>query len=56
MDFKKVDAIQNWPKFKNVTKVQKLLEFANFYRRFIKKYSELVMLLINLIKKDVKFY
>jgi hypothetical protein len=56
MDSKKVEAIQKWPKPRNVTEIQKFLEFANFYRRFIKKYSGLAILLTNLIKKDVKFY
>jgi hypothetical protein len=56
MDPKKLEAIEKWPQPKNIIEVQEFLGFANFYRRFIRGYSELVIPLTNLIKKDVKFY
>ena len=52
MDPKKVEAIRDWPQPKNVREVQAFLGFANFYRRFIKGYSEITEPLTNLTKKD----
>jgi hypothetical protein len=56
MDPKRLEVIKKWPRPKNVTEVQEFLGFTNFYRRFIRGYSGLATLLINLIKKNVKFY
>jgi RNase H-like domain found in reverse transcriptase len=35
--------------------VQKFIEFANFYRKFIREYSGISTLIIDLIKKDKSF-
>jgi hypothetical protein len=42
MDPAKVVTIQEWPEPRNVKDVQSFLGFANFYRRFIKGYSNIV--------------
>ena len=51
MDSVKIGIIKEWPTPRNIFKVQLFLGFINFYRRFIKKYSEVAGSLINLIKK-----
>jgi hypothetical protein len=55
IDLKKVQTIKNWPAPRNVTEIQKFIKFANFYKRFIKNYSEIAILLINLTRKDRLF-
>ena len=40
-----------WPILRNISEVQLFLKFINFYYRFIKRYSEVTISLINLIKK-----
>jgi hypothetical protein len=52
MDPAKVKAVLDWPIPKTVTEVQEFMGFANFYRRFIKGYSEIATPLTNLTKKD----
>jgi RNase H-like domain found in reverse transcriptase/Integrase zinc binding domain len=51
----KLSEIRDWPIPNMVKQVQGFLGFANFSRRFIKKFSELVLLLNNLLQKDTKF-
>ena len=51
IDLIKISIIKGWPIPKNILEVQLFLEFINFYRRFIKKYSEIAVSLTNLIKK-----
>jgi len=55
MDKAKIETILNWPQPKNLKDVQSFLGFANFYRRFIKVYSEIVLPLTGLTKKNIKF-
>jgi len=52
MDPEKISCIIDWQTPKNVTDVQCFLGFANFYRRFIKDYSKVVMPLTSLTKKE----
>jgi hypothetical protein len=49
----KVDTILKWPAPMNVKQVQSFLGFANFYRRFIFNYSDIVVPLTRLTRKDV---
>ena len=51
----KVDSILSWPEPTKVKEVQQFLGFANFYRRFIKGYSRIILPLTRLLKKDAKF-
>jgi hypothetical protein len=43
MDEKKVQVILDWPEPHNVCNIQSFLGFANFYRRFIPRYSNIVV-------------
>ena len=52
MDTKKVQIIQDWPIPQWVKDVQMFIGFANFYRRFIKGYSEQILLLTQLTRKN----
>jgi hypothetical protein len=55
MDLKKIAVIVEWLILKNVTEVQELIEFINFYRKFIKGFSGIATPLTNLIKKETSF-
>ena len=55
MDSVKVKGIQDWPTPSTVKQVQSFLGFGNFYRKFIKKFSELTQPLNDLLKKHNKF-
>jgi len=52
MDTKKIQTIQDWPIPRCIRDVQAFLGFANFYRRFIKGYSELTSPLTKLTRKN----
>jgi len=51
----KVNAVMNWTAPRGVKDVQSFLSFANFYRRFIKKFSKLAGSLTALTRKDQPF-
>ena len=55
MDPAKIEIIVKWEALKTVKRVQRFLRFGNFYRKFIKNFSHLVIPLTNLVKKDTKF-
>ena len=38
----KVEVIQEWPTPERLRDVRVFLDFANFYRRFIKRYAEVI--------------
>ena len=48
----KVKTIQEWPEPKKVKDIQLFLGFANFYRHFIFNYSDIVIPLTRLTRKD----
>jgi len=48
----KVKTIQEWPEPKNVKDIQSFLGFTNFYRHFIFNYSDIVIPLTRLTRKD----
>jgi len=52
MDREKVSCVLGWETPKSVTDVQCFLGFANFYTRFIKDYSKVVMPLTRMTKKE----
>jgi hypothetical protein len=56
MDPKKVNGIIDWPEPKNTTQLRLFLGFGNFYRRFIRKYLDVVKPLNDLFKKDTVFH
>lgn len=50
MDPRRVDTIKNWPKLKSFRDIQVFLGFANFYRRFIYRYSQITRPLTDMLK------
>ena len=55
MDLGKLKGIQDWPTPNSVKQVRSFLGFGNFYRRFIRNFSELAKPLNDLTKKDKEF-
>ena len=53
MSDNKVKIIQDWPEPKKVKNIQSFLGFANFYCRFIFNYSDIVIPLTRLTRKDI---
>ena len=53
MDLKKVRVILEWPEPKKVKDIQSFLGFCNFYRQFIPEYSDKVVPLVHLTRKNV---
>jgi len=54
MQKEKVEGVLNWPAPRNVKEVQKFLDLANYYRRFIKDFARIVALLHVLVRKEQK--
>jgi len=50
----KVERVLNWPVPRNVKKVQKFLGLINYYRRFIKDFTRIAILLHVLVRKEQK--
>ncbi len=55
MDQVKVKVIQDWPEPRKVKDVQSFLGFTNFYHRFVFNYSDIVVLLTRLTRKEIAF-
>ena len=51
----KIKIIQDWLEPKKVKDIQSFLGFANFYCRFIFNYSDIVILLTRLTRKDISW-
>jgi hypothetical protein len=56
MDPKKVEAITKWGTPENLHDFRAFLGFANFYRRFIKGYSNIVAPIVALTQMHHKFF
>lgn len=52
MDKAKIKAIVDWPEPRKIKDIQSFLGFANFYRRFIQNYSDIVVPLTRLTRKN----
>jgi hypothetical protein len=50
----KIKIINEWPEPKNYKEIQIFLDFANFYRRFILRYSKVIKPLTDLLKGMMK--
>ena len=55
MDPTKLKGIHDWPAPSILKQVRSFLVFGNFYRRFIRRFTELAWPLNDLTKKDTKF-
>ena len=53
MDPAKIKVIQDWPEPRKVKDIQSFLGFANFYRRYIHNYSDIVVPLTRLTRKNI---
>ena len=52
MDKSRIDAIREWPYPTTFREVQVFLGTANFYRRFITTYSQVIFLITSLLKRS----
>ncbi|KAI2652744.1 Transposon Tf2-6 polyprotein [Labeo rohita] len=50
MDEKKVSSVVSWPRPRTVKELQRFLGFANFYRRFIRGFSQIAAPLTSMIR------
>lgn len=55
VDSKKVEAIIDWERPKNVSEVRSFLGLAGYYRRFVEGFSQIATPLSRLTRKDLKF-
>jgi len=55
MEKEKIDGVLSWPEPRNVKDVRKFLGLANYYRRFIKDFAQVVRPMNVLTRKDVKW-
>jgi len=55
MQREKVEGVLNWLAFRNVKEVQKFLGLANYYRRFIKDFARIAVLLHILVRKEQRW-
>jgi hypothetical protein len=51
----KVNALQNFPIPKDVTHLRSFLGTANFFRKFVRHYAEILLPLTGLLRKDIPF-
>ncbi len=52
---RKMQAVVDWSTLNNLTQMQFFIDFCNFYRCFIKNFSKIVRLMIQLIQKKIIF-
>ena len=55
MEEEKVNGVLSWPEPKNIKDIRKFLSLANYYRRFIKDFAQVVRPINILMRKDVKW-
>ncbi len=55
MNFRKIQAVVEWSTSTNLTQMQFIVDFCNFYQRFIKNFSKIVCFLIQLTQKEMIF-
>ena len=55
MEKEKVNRVLSWPEPKNMKDIRKFLDLANYYRRFIKDFTQVARPMNVLTKKDMKW-
>jgi len=55
MEKEKVDRVLSWPELKNMKDVRKFLGLTNYYRRFIKDFTQVARPINVLTRKDVNW-
>jgi len=55
MNSQKMKTIMNWQALKSVKRVQSFIDFTNFYWKFIKNFSNLIMSMMTLVQKNTSF-
>jgi len=55
MEKEKVDGVLSWLEPKNMKDIRKFLDLANYYRRFIKDFTQVARPMNVLTKKDMKW-
>ncbi len=50
MEEEKIEAVKTWPESQSVSDIQVFLDFANFYRRFIRNFSRIAALLTSMLR------
>jgi len=55
MQKEKVKGVLSWPTPRNIKEVQKFLGLTNYYRRFIKNFARIAVLLHVLVRKEQKW-
>jgi hypothetical protein len=55
LDSKKLENIKDWKRPIIVKGIRSFLSLANFYKKFLKGFSQLVKPLLNLLKKEFSF-
>jgi len=56
VDKKKIQAIVSWPTPNERRELQQFIGIAGYYRHFIKNFTHLVLLLSNLLRKDIMWH
>ncbi len=54
MEEKKIEVIRNWPEPQSVRDIQVFLDFANFYKRFIRNFSRIAAPLTSILRTTNK--
>ena len=54
MQIEKIEGVLNWLAPRNVKEVKKFLGLTNYYRRFIKDFARIAVLLHVLVRKEQK--
>ena len=55
MEKEKVNRVLSWPEPKNMKDIRKFLDLTNYYRRFIKDFTQVARPMNVLTKKDMKW-
>src|SRR2546425_8411514 len=53
VDFRKVEAVPNWPQPRSTTDIRSFLGMAGYYRRFIEGFSLIAVPMTKFLRKDV---